>query len=73
MYEYEFFDGYDYTTFDILETDVDRKLITVAVTHIGKVSVVSYELYEDENGLYFEYGPLFSKIYIDDFIWRKSK
>ena len=71
MYEFEHFDGYDYTTLEILETDVDRKLITVAVTHIGKVSVVSYELYEDESGLYFEYGPLFTKIYIDDFIYKE--
>ena len=73
MYEYEHFDGYDYTTFDIIETDVDRMKITVAVTYIGKISVVSYELYEDENGLYFEYGPLFTKIYIDDFIYRSDK
>ncbi len=70
MYEFEFFDGCDYTIFDIIETDVDRMEITVAVTYIGKVSVVSYELYEDENGLYFEYGPLFTKIHIDEFIFR---
>ena len=67
MYEFEHFDGYDYTKFNIIETDIGHMRTTVAVTYIGKVSVVSYELYEDKNGLYFEYGPLFSKIYIDNF------
>lgn len=27
MYEYEYFDGYDYTTFDIIAADPDRRLI----------------------------------------------
>ena len=56
MYEYKHFDGYDYTTFDIIAADLDRRLITVAVTYIGKISVITYDLYEDRNGLYFEYG-----------------
>ena len=72
MYEFEYFDGCDYTIFDIIETDEDRMKITVAVTYIGKVSIITYELYE-ENGLYFEYGPLFTKIYIDEFIYRSSE
>ncbi len=72
MYEFEHFDGYDYTTFDIIETDVDRKTITVAVTYIGRISITTYELYEDENGLYFEYGPLFNKIYIDEFTFMEE-
>ncbi len=67
MYEYLHFDGCDFITFDIIETDCDRKLITVAVTYIGKISVITYELYEDGNGLYFEYGPLFTRIYLDNF------
>ena len=67
MFEFEFFDGYDFTTFDILETDFDRKIIMVAVTYIGRIRVITYDLYEDENGLYFEYGPLFNKIYLKDF------
>ena len=67
MFEFEFFDGYDFTTFDILETDFDRKIIMVAVTYIGRIRVITYDLYEDENGLYFEYGSLFNKIYLKDF------
>ena len=42
MYEYEHFDGTDYTTFDIIETDYERMEITLAVTHIGKISVITY-------------------------------
>lgn len=72
MYEYEYFDGYDYITFDIIASDCDRKQITVAVTYIGKISVITYELYEDRNGLYFEYGPLFSKVYIDEFTFKEE-
>ena len=67
MFEFDFFDGYDFTTFDILETDFDRQTITVAVTYIGRIRVITYDLYEDENGLYFEYGSLFNKIYLKDF------
>lgn len=73
MYEFEYFNGYDYTIFDIIETDVDRMKITVAVSHTGKVSIITYELNENENGLCFEYNPLFSKIYIEEFIYRSSK
>ncbi len=72
MYEYKHFDGCDYTTFDIIETDAERKTITVAVTYIGKISITTYELYEDENGLYFEYGPLFNKIYINEFTFMEE-
>ncbi len=73
MYEFEYFDGCDYTIFDIIETNEDSMKITVAVSYIGKVSIITYELYEDENGLYFEYGPLYDKIYTDDFIFRRNE
>ena len=72
MYEFEHFDGADFTMFNIIETDCDRMQITVAVSYIGKISVVTYDLYQDENGLYFEYGPLYSKIYIDKFIFMEA-
>lgn len=34
---------------------------------VGKISAIIYELYEDNNGLYFEYGPLFTKIRLENF------
>lgn len=65
MLEFEYFDGYDFTTLNILETKANQ--VTIASTYIGKIHVECYELFQDENGLYFEYGPLFNKIYINDF------
>lgn len=72
MYEFEHFDGADFTTFNIIENDSNRMQITVAVSYIGKISVVTYDLYQDENGLYFEYGPLYSKIYIGKFTFMEA-
>ena len=47
---------------------VDNDKITVAVTKCGKIVVTDYDLYEDENGLYFEYGVAGQElIHIDDF------
>ena len=66
--EFEIFDGDEYVTFNIVGIDVAKNEITVAVTDRGKISVITYELMEDEDGdLYFEYGVMFKKIYIDDF------
>lgn len=67
MYELQYFNGYDYTTFNIIDSNGDRKEIMVAVTHNGKISVLTYDLLEDKNGFYFEYGPLFDRIRLDNF------
>ena len=67
MYEYQHFDGCDYTTFNIIETNLDNNTVTLAVTYIGKISVITYDLSTDKNGLYFEYGPSFTKIHLHDF------
>ena len=64
--EFQFFDGEDTVVFNIVALDDDK--ITVAVTKCGKIVVTDYDLYEDENGLYFEYGVAGSEhIHIDDF------
>lgn len=67
MYEYQHFDGCDYTTIHIIETNLDENIITLAVSYLGKISVITYDLYETRDGLYFEYGPSFTKIYLNDF------
>ena len=41
--------------------------ISVAITNRGKISVVTYDLFQDENGLYFEYGCEYRKINVNDF------
>ncbi len=66
-YEYEFYNGEYFVTFNIVDLDKDNKVTTIAITCAGKISVQEIDLLQDDNGLYFEYGPLFNKIYIEDF------
>ena len=64
--EFQFFDGEDTVVFNIVAVEGNK--ITVAVTKSGKIFVTDYDLYEDENGLYFEYGIAGQEhIHIDDF------
>ncbi len=65
--EYRFYDGECFVKFNKLDINNDKNKITVAISKQGKITVIDYPLLQDENGLYFEYGPLFSKIYIEDF------
>ena len=44
-----------------------KKEITVAITNRGKISVRTLDLLEDHGRFYFEYGPEYKKIIIDDF------
>lgn len=52
MAEYQHFDGETYITFNIVYTT--KKEVQLAVTNRGKISVLTYDLYEDENGKYFD-------------------
>ena len=64
--EFQFFDGENTVVFNIVA--VKENKITIAVTKCGKISVSDYDLYTDENGLYFEYGIAGQEhIHIDDF------
>lgn len=64
--EFQFFNGENTVGFNIVA--VDKKKITIAVTKCGKICVSEYDLYTDENGLYFEYGIAGQEhIHIDDF------
>jgi hypothetical protein len=66
--EFEFFDGDEFITFNIVDINTDRNLITVAVTNQGKISVITYDLLTDKHGkLYFEYGHFYQKVAVDDF------
>ena len=67
MHEFQFFDGECLITFNIVELNEDRREIYVAITREGKISVVTYPLLHDNNGWYFEYGPCYEKIKINDF------
>lgn len=66
--EFEWFDGEDYITFNLTDVDLEKGEVQVAVTDRGKLSVVTYDLMTDKNGrLYFEYGVMFERMYLDDF------
>ena len=65
--EFEFYDGEANLIFSIVDIDFTKEEITVALTNRGRISVISYDLIENENGYYFEYGLYFEKIYISDF------
>ena len=66
--EFEFFDGEYFITLNIVDINTDRKQITVAVTNVGKISVITYDLMTDDKGkLYFEYGQFYEKVAVDDF------
>ena len=66
-YEYEYFDGEYFYVFNIIGIDKENRIATMAISCAGKISVQDIDLKEDENGLYFEYGPLLNIIHIDDF------
>ena len=67
LHEFAIFDGEAWITFNIVELNELKNEISVAVTNRGRITVTTYDLYQDENGYYFEYGCEFAKINIKDF------
>ena len=66
--EFQFFDGDNNITFNIVDIDFDNRRINIAITDCGKISVREFDLHKDENGnYYFNYGIMFDEIHIDDF------
>lgn len=65
---YELYDGESFVEFCIYDLNVYRRLITVAVTSQGRLSTQTFDLLEDEDGFYFEYGYWFPQpIRVADF------
>ena len=67
MPEYDYFNGENNITFDLLEINDDKREVIVAVSDTGKISVKTIDLLFDGNRRYFEYGCLYTKIYIHEF------
>ena len=67
LQEFAIYDGESWITFNIVDINEMKKEISVAVTNRGRISVVTYDLYKDKNGYYFEYGCEYTKININDF------
>jgi len=65
MNEFEWFDGDNFVTFNIVDIYTDR--ISVAITNEGKISVCEFDLKSDGRRFFFEYGVMQVQIAIDDF------
>lgn len=66
--EFSLFDGKFDITFNILDINVEKMIITVTVTKAGKIFVTEYDLKLDkENNLYFQYGVEYTKVDVEDF------
>lgn len=67
MFEYDYFDGDHFITFDIIEVDEENNEITLVISDQGKITQVTFELKEKDGWRYFEFGIYADKIYLDDF------
>ena len=67
LHEFKLFDGEVYITFNIVALNESKKEILLAVTNRGRISQITYDLFEDENGYYFEYGCDYTKVNINEF------
>ena len=63
---FDFNDGESLIRFDTVAYFPDRNEIIYAITNNGKISVITYDVFEDDKGHYIEYGNAQEKIYLDD-------
>ena len=67
MLEYDYFNGENFITSELLEVDDNKREATVATSDAARISFRTFDLLFDGNRRYFEYGCLYTKIYIDEF------
>ena len=67
MPEFDYFNGENFITFNLIEIDDEKREVTIAVSNTGRISVKIFDLLFDGNRRYFEYGFSYTKIYIDEF------
>lgn len=75
MFEYDYFDGDHFITFDVIEVDEDNGKITLAISNQGRITQDTFDLLEDDeideemtNDIrYFEFGLYADKIYLNQF------
>ena len=65
--EFQIYDGEATITFNIVDINEMKEEILVAISNRGGISLVTYDLFKDENGYYFEYGCDYTKINLNDF------
>ena len=54
MPEYDYFNGENFITFDLLEVDDNKREVVVAVSDTGRITVRTFDLLFDGNRRYFE-------------------
>ncbi len=67
MKEFWYFNGDYNVIFNLIEVNTDNNTATVAINNLGKLTQQTVELREQNGRLYFEYGVMNDKIFIDDF------
>ncbi len=67
MKEYCHFDGDHNITINFIEVNTVNYTVTVAINNLGKLTQETVELREQNGKLFFEYGVMNEKIFIDDF------
>ena len=67
MKEYRLFDGEATITFNIVHINLKKNEVKIALTNRGRISIITYDLYVEDNDQYFEFGCDYTKIYIKDF------
>lgn len=65
--EFSYHNGEYDIKFNIVQINLDKNEIVIAVTDQGKHSLQIFDLKSDINDLYFEYGKMFDKIAINEF------
>ena len=66
--EYFHFDGEEFITFDVIAVGEENRVLCVAVTNRGKVTINDYEVcYDKSNQPFFYFGSPEEKIYLKNF------
>ena len=65
---YDYFDGDDFITFDIIAVGEEQNFVFVAVSNRGKITAEAYDLEFDKNDRpFFYFGSPEQKIYLNNF------
>ena len=63
MFEYDYFDGDHFITFDIIDVDEENNTVTLVISNQGRITQDTFDLlYDDEydeqynDNRYFEFG-----------------
>ena len=67
MKEFWHFNGDYNVIFNLIEVNTESMTATVAINNLGKITQQTIELRTENYALYFEYGVMNDKIFIDDF------